>query len=512
MGLKDGRNGVILLAVLIAVALAASLYTTQLTISDTDPSTYIAIPMLMLPVFALFFAKEQISPRVKKRDICAALIIFIALILLTAYLRISLSYLFASYSVEMLLFPLLIASFIILIFGLANLKRFWPLLLYAVFASPVLLIPIINLNSLFAAFNTQIVYHLLGVFVQNARYIAPITIIANGYTIGIGESCVGIGLLIAIILLLAPVAWLYYGKPIRKLLWVFSGLLLLFLLNLMRMLIIAASWVTYGPTSALILFHEFAGILLFYAAVIIILLISHLYGITLVSKNRFVQKHASRHGRGSHIAYNKVAIVLAVAFSFLYLLLNIGYSNISVSPYLLNTLPQSQSAPLLNSISAKLYTTQYLFGVRINSTSSGAYMLLYNKTNTSITINSPILLYFTYNNSGGKVPIFVNSSMSDELSFLASTGVRQDVYYTVSNGTPFIFYRSTVPYSTNSSYSLMTFYAIVPASDMKTAVCSSESVYSYMFNTIELKFYNSTVSDEMAKAACIIGGSIYGTV
>ncbi len=511
MKINDGIWRVVLLAALIAVALSASLYGARFTISDTDPSTYVIIPLLMLPLFALFFAKGGIAAKVGKKDIAAGLLVFAALVVATAFLHVSLSYLFASYGVDMLLFPLFISSMVLLIFGLKNLRRFWPLIAYSVFASPALLIPVMMLNQWFASINTQVVYHLLGVFTTGAVYAAPITILANGYRIGIGESCVGIGLLIAMAMLLIPVAYLYSGRLNRKVLWIASGIALLFVYNLMRMFAIAASWVTSGPTSALSILHAFAGMLLFYAAIIIMVLISPFYSIGIRPSNKGPEKRNKKAKSGR---YGSISLVAAILLSAAYLMLNISSgSAANVSAYLLTTQQPSPNAAAIMHIEGRLSNTTYLYGVPINSSASSFTMLMYNKTNTSISISSPILVYASYTESSGISAALNKSKTLDKLSFISSTGSLEEVYYAISNSTPFIFYRSEVPYGTNASYSIITFYAIVPAADMASAKCiSRDGVYSTIFNDLSLRFYNSSVADEMANGECVIGGAISNAV
>ncbi len=501
-----GRRGVLLLAILIAVALSVSLYATQFTISDSDPSTYVIIPMLMLPVFALFFMKQRIRPHVRRHDAIIGVLLFAALVVLTAFLHVSLSYQFLSYRVDMLLFPLLIAALVISIFGLRNLGKFWPLMLYAIFASPLLLMPVISLNPWFASVNTQIVYHMLSAFIPGAVYSAPITIVANGYRIGIGESCVGVGLLIAVVLLLAPVAYVYDGSLRRKAFWIASGLLILFLLNLLRMFLIAGLWVSSGPDSALALFHSVAGMLLFYAVVIAMILVSSFYRIG-------IRRKSGRKSQNGLAQYNYIGVAASIFITLGYVALNSGLSSqLYVSPYL-SGIAQQPGASAMMHVESALSNTAYMFGIVLNSSSSGFTMELYNKTNTSITINSPVLLYSVFGNSSGAIPTFSNSTTADGLSFISDGGITQYVYYVISNGTPFVFYRAAVPMAFNSSYAVATFYAIVPANDLESEKCNgSYSAYSTILNGVDLRFYNGTVTKALAAGECIIGGAVLGSV
>ncbi len=180
----DGALGAILLAVLIVLALATTFLITPLVISGTHPSTYLVIPLLMLPIFALFFAKERIRPQLGSREILAGILLFALLLLVTLSLRAVPAYLFLTYRLDFLIAPLLIAIFAILIFGLQNLRRFAPLMAYALLASPLVLSPILSSNASFAALNTQLVYGILSPFIPTLSYSSPITLLSGSYQIG----------------------------------------------------------------------------------------------------------------------------------------------------------------------------------------------------------------------------------------------------------------------------------------------------------------------------------------
>ena len=102
--------------------------------------------MLMIPLFALFMMKENIAPKTDMRSLALGAILFLLFIVLGQYFRNYLSYLFFSYRIDMLLFPIAIFSLAALLFGSGNLKKFSFLAIYALFASPLLLLPVIGLN------------------------------------------------------------------------------------------------------------------------------------------------------------------------------------------------------------------------------------------------------------------------------------------------------------------------------------------------------------------------------
>ena len=60
-------TAIVILALLLFMA--AYMNSVQPGISDNNPSTYVIIPILMLPIFFIFKLKEKILPEVKRKDI-----------------------------------------------------------------------------------------------------------------------------------------------------------------------------------------------------------------------------------------------------------------------------------------------------------------------------------------------------------------------------------------------------------------------------------------------------------
>ncbi len=482
------RIAVLIFAVLLGLSLAYSFYFTQPNISDIDPFTYIIIPIIMLPVFALFYIKENINDiNIGKKEILFGFIFFIVSILTISIIRVQLSYLFLTYRIDMIIFPLMILSLISLIFGINNIKKFIPLILYSVLASPLIIIFLINQNAVFTTINTEIVYSIVKIFVSSAAYVAPITILANGYRIGIGESCVGLGIIISIIFLLIPVAYFYSGKLKNKILWIISGVVTILALNILRMTLIALEWIFNGPTNALSIFHEFAGILIFYVAIIITLLISQKFKLDFPKFKKLQRRNRSNFG----LAF--IGIILACIFSFLYFINYASYQNIYLSPMLsVNNYNLSHNA----------------FKQEISSINAiGYYEELIPENNTYV-----IALYNATNGIGQKMPIIFSYSNSSyyyknvpNLEF-NNGGTTSRVFYIFSNNTAFVVYEKNIfSNMSNQSYSSMHIYAVIPAYEAEQVKCSdSLSTYSAVYNFIEFHFYNKTVYDALNNGECLI--------
>lgn len=495
------RARIIIFSALVLFIIINSFYITPLEIIDTDPSTYAIVPILMLPLLALFLMKKEIVPNVAEGDILFGMVLFTLFIMLTVYLRFSLSYLFVSYKVYMLILPALLSSLAILLFGSKNLVKFRMILAYALLASPILLMPIINLNKTFTVFNTLVIYSGLRLFVHNATYIPPITIVANGYRVGIGETCVGIGVLIAIVLFLMPLAFFYNGGNRRKVLWTLSGFLLLLLLNILRMFGIAAVWILYGISSALSTVHLFAGIALFYLSIIIMMLASGKYGLWI----DFGGNKKTLKTRHTKVDYGLYGIATAIIISALYYLLTLNYANLLyVSPISIvnNNKASFNSIAIANFVVNATNTKGFTSLIETDKGGNSTTILMYNST---INASAPIVLFISPPKASVEGELLGNSTLKGRLAFLGNDGIRAGVYDVVSNNTEFIVYHTVLPYQMpNGTTVPISAYGILPASEVGMASCSNYNVfYTRIYNILALNLYNRNATRRISSAYCI---------
>ncbi len=412
--------GILLLFIAVLLNMASSIAITNFTISDSNPSSYIIVPMLMGLLLILFYAKDsKLNVNPKRNDIIAAVLLFAIYIILLSYSRLALSYLFMTYRIDMLLMPIFIIALISAIFGINAINRFKILIIYMLFSSPILLLPILNASSSFALFNANIVYSILrGIGIPVISNGIVITAPSN-YSISIAKTCVDIGAFIALILFLIPVAYLYDGGTKKKLLWMIASIILMFALNMLRMIFIAIFWAYYGITSAIALVHLFIGPVLFYLAIIIMILLAGRFGLHLQrtnSKKRSKQKAISK----DNVALWKLAILpalfglIGLYFALPYLsAINAGYytfgqiTNPSYPMFdrlVLGNLGNSrQNVTQLPNIE---YNTVYTIGDTKNSTN-----LIYTIVNqTNMPSQDPLGLVYNYSTSTSS--ILLNSGIS----------------------------------------------------------------------------------------------------
>jgi exosortase/archaeosortase family protein len=505
--MRYSRNlGILAFFIATVVLLSTSLFITSLSVSDTDPSTYVIVPTLMLPLFVLFCSKAAPDPQVGRKDIAVGSALFAAFILGLFFLRFFFSFFFVSFRVDLLLMPLAMASLAILLFGTRNLAKFRGVILYALFASPLVLFPLLEAYGAFTSLNTVIIYGLLKPIVASVQYAAPITISANGYNIGIGQACVSIGIFMALALFLVPIAYLYDGKDSGKLKWVVSGIALLFVLNILRMLLVSYAWLSWGPSSVVALIHEFAGVMLFYVVIIVMVIAAGKYGLALGTRARAGKKRKRRGSSGLWPA----AIALAFALIYAYSTLNYA-SALNASPIpLANQIPFNFSNPEM---------AQSVAGITGGRNVAGEEMVAQDGTFAFFTLSkgttnasAPIVMVVSREEKNVLNELEDNASARGVFEFMNGNGVREEVSDVASNGTEFFSYRTDVPIVLNDmSSSIVRVYLIIPIGALGGAGCipSYESAYAVVLNAFNAESYNATARGNVMKALCISEGIVW---
>ncbi len=488
-----------LLVLALILLLATSFYITPTAISDTDPSTYVIVPTLMLPLFVLFSLKNNPEPHVTKKDVAIGVAAFALFIVLSITLRLYFGIFFISFRLDMLLLPLALGSLILLLFGSSNLRKFRGVMLYSLLASPAILYPILIQSNAFTQFNTVVVYRLLKVFFSSVQYVPPLAISANGYSIGIGQACVSIGIFIGLALFLITVAYLYKGDDKKKLLWVASGIVLLLLLNLLRMVSISFLWLKYGPNATTLLIHSIIGVLLFYVTIVVLILCSRFYGLGFDAAKK--KRRAERHSK-IPAGVVLVALVLALAYAFL----TINYSTaLRVSPISLgNRVAFNYSNPQISGAIKALLNRNGLTSIVLAS-SNGTYAL-FSISNSTISPSQPILLFFSPATSNAIAGLQDQNIVTGRMSFFNKLGQTEQVFTLISNSTQFVVYHTNLPFVlSNTSSSIAGVSLIIPQSVLpQTYSCQRyDQLYSYLLNIPNLKGYNQTVRQNLLATECV---------
>lgn len=313
----------VLIAVAFLIGAAGTILATGGAISDANPATYIIVPMLMAFPF-IFFVGRHTRQSPGARGPLYAVLVLVAYLLLLSYLRVSLSYAFMAYRIDALMLPLLLASIVLAVLGTRGLRAYAPAIIYLLFASPLLLMPLLRLNGL-AGLSAHIVYDILNAAGAHAALAGGI-ITVGSTPIVISSATVPIGIFIALLMLLVPLAYLYEGSAWGKMAWIVSALALLLVLDIARLALVSLALVYYGVGGVAGMLHSISGQIAFYLSIILMLLLYRRFGLGLNIPKGLAKR--LRAGMSiSAIKRNYLQTGLALFIGIAVLLLSIGYQN-----------------------------------------------------------------------------------------------------------------------------------------------------------------------------------------
>ena len=501
--MESGAKNTIIFAVSVFILTLTSYFITPLAVQDTNPSSYVIVPILMLPLFALFMLKDQIVPQVRGKDILLGIVLFFLFIIAYFLLRLWLSFSFLSFRADLLIMPIALASFSILLFGSRNVNKFKEIMIYTAIAAPAVLWPVLQLNNTFALANTLLIYATLKPFIKGIYYL-PKTVLSTPISeVNIGVTCVNIGIFLALLFFVIPVAYLYSGKLSRKLEWIVSGLALLLLLNYLRMLFITYYWLNIGPNKTVLLIHAFAGQILFYVVIIAMILLSRMYGLSVKKRDRKEMPKAKRQ-KGDKL--QEYSGLLVLTFSIVYLLLTLNYAKAQVfSPVVLT----SQNRFNLSNASVAKQITAYLFKNGYKSLyvtmKTGLSIFVWNN---SINSSDPLLIYVTKPGLGTTEEILKNNHLKGKYFFFDNEGMSSVMLDIISNKTEFFIYIVKRPFIFANNTSLITnTYLLIPAYLITNHTYSCTNTYDYIYTAFYNVFnpynYNQTEKNELINAYCI---------
>ncbi len=498
---RSGTGSTIAIVVALLIIIASAMAYLPQGISDTDPSTYIIIPLLMLPIFFILKLREPILPQVSAKDIICGLIVFAAATIFTLYIKVALSFEFSAFDVGLLMLPFFIASFVIMAFGIKRISNFKGIIIYSIFASPLVLLPLLVQNQFFTEVNSILVFEIEKLIIPALQFSPPITITLNNASIGIGQSCVGLGAVFGLFFLLLPIAYFYDGKTSSKATWLTSGVLLLLVLNIIRMSAITAAWFTYGPSQTILSIHEFAGVLLFYISIIVMILAASRYGLRLPGFN------PAKSERSSIYAY---APAVLIACAVIYYLI-FSYGNSYISPMNLSlsqnfNFSQNYTVRFFNSaIHMKNYTSEII--IYDNNTLAG--LLIYNKSTTSM---NTMLVTLSRPEDSAISRLVKKSKIEQSYLFMNASGSVTSYALAYSNNTYLsLFKRSAIYQAGQYNYTIVEEYAIIPEglfSAITPKACAAVDWHSLMLNIGNGATYNSSELSEINNKYCIFNSLV----
>ncbi len=481
------------IAVIFAAFLIAafnSMSITSLSILDTDPGTYVIVVMLMLFAFIIFSAKSDVEFEINWKNVIYSIFVFAIYVVAFSFLRVSLSSAFLSYRIDALLFPLLLLCIVLLVFGGNGVRKLYPLVVYAAFASPLILMPLLSLNNAFAHVNTILIYWIIkGIGIQVSRAGLILTS-AIGSNITISSTCVSLGTFVAFVLFLIPVAYLYYGKVRSRLYWVLSGIALILVLNFLRMLLIALVWLHYGLGGAISTFHIFAGQLIFYICIIIMVLLAGSYGLRVREKGDATPKRAKKSERAAKAVkpdYGKMlaiaAVALAIAVFAFVLNSNLKYALYAPATLFSSSVKGPAQGNALNSM------------ILLSVEGSGNSIMVLNISNATdlfllgnITANLNNSIYVMANVSpsasrGMNLPGY--TPIGNSHSHLLRNGITVTAQMASSENNTFEINRFSVPYNVSGSWFMVNYLLFERINSTSVPTCDRTGADANAINGFE---------------------------
>lgn len=487
--MKGKTIGIVLLLVSFFIGSFNVIYRTSLTIQDYDPITYMIVVLLMLFVMLAFGIKEELKLTSMKRDFLLGIIAIAAYFLVVSYLRLLMSFVFYTYRIDALLLPLLLLGIILAIFGTDGAKKLKKQIVYSIFASPVVLLPLIEQNTRFVDAVASLTYSIMKLVGEPVSKVGLAIIAPSSYSISIASTCADLGAFIALAMFLIPIAYFYTGSKTRKLYWVVAGIALFFVLNIARVFGIASIWVYYGINSAVATFHVFAGQILFYAAIIVMLVIAKGFKLNIWRLENEPKKGGKRGAANLSKQVISKNISLALAIGIVGFLITVPYQNASYIPLLsINTTQQSSMLALYRSIVVPLEVTH----MNISVLEANNYSAIIALSNQTFNRTMPIYVIAKLEGRAVQYGMLANyTSVKSRGAIVLNNGITLNSAMINSSGYLFYINYFLLPYQqSNGNWSVVgyeTFYKLNNSTINPAAGCIPDTG---LINRIESEAYN----------------------
>lgn len=230
----------------------------KLYIDDKDPYSYVAIIPPMFLITLIFFYRTDLKVGRDSKKLLLSLPFFAvsAILLFEAGA-------FPNYALDMLSIPFFTAGAVLLFFSIYTIKRLLPPILYLFLLWTPLFQPLASTQQSLTNFTSDIVaipITLSGLAIE--RY----GNVFNSQTQGFMEvvpECVSLSSIIALFCFLLPFAYAAKGNAINKVVWLALWLIMTWVLDVLRILIVLLIWYNAGVSSALQAFHSLGWNMLF---------------------------------------------------------------------------------------------------------------------------------------------------------------------------------------------------------------------------------------------------------
>ncbi|HJP88767.1 MAG TPA: exosortase/archaeosortase family protein [Candidatus Limnocylindrales bacterium] len=225
--------------------------------------------------------------------------------------------------------PFFVAGLIVLLYGA---RRLWALkfpVIFLLLAWPLPYAPLVGEGMQAFADITASIVAAINQVVPLAR-VAPddptifyVGQAPHAFAVSIGSACSGVNSLVGFIIVGGALAYAVRGSAVRRVAWLVAGLVIVWLLNILRIEMIFVAGRLFGQQAALDVLHPVAGLLTFNLGVLGMLLVTERVGL------RFMPLSPSEHGAlraGSPVARVRAPLILVTGLALTLGVVNAGYS------------------------------------------------------------------------------------------------------------------------------------------------------------------------------------------
>jgi exosortase/archaeosortase family protein len=331
---KAGRRAHVLLRVLVVSGAVIagynySLLTLMRTLGSDMPLAYLGlVPVISVLLGVVALAVPRHDPNIHDRhlDYIVGVPLLIASMVMLIILPVPLSTFFWLWRIDLLSLPLFVAGLTSIVFGIRALWRLRIAIAFLWLAWPV---PYeFGFNSWIERFSTFTIAALRRIVaaVPVARPVASadgslFVVIHAGkaFTIGVSSACAGANGLVGFLLIGAALLAVVRGNWLPKVIWLAVGLMLIWILNLIRMTLIFAAGAAAGESFAIDGLHPFIGVVTFNFGVLAMLLMMPAFGLR-IGNSRIPEHFGARavaaawqRLRESKPAVQKAGLAIGVA-------------------------------------------------------------------------------------------------------------------------------------------------------------------------------------------------------
>lgn len=362
------RTAVQLGALLAVTAIAYSYsLTTLIQLADLNsPLAYVSlVPIIALVLAVINGHPSQPEPPIHDRqtDYIVGVPLMVAALCTSLFLPNKLSAMFWVWRIDLLTLPVFVAGAVAVIFGLRVLWRQKVAVAFLFLAWPYpytsVLLGVLNAftnATLYAIVKLLHVVHVATPPVNGGLSNAVFTVVHQGhpFTLSVISACSGVNSVVGFLLIGIAFAAVIRGPWIRKALWLIGGMLLLWVLNLGRLILVFWAGKQYGEHFAINVLHPFIGLVLFVIGVAVMIVCIRPLGLRVGYEGNLwgagrktpagPATAEGQQGKKPNLAVPKVYMAFALV---LVMAVFVGFSNVGLQSY--NLVAGVSGAPKLSS-------------------------------------------------------------------------------------------------------------------------------------------------------------------